>query len=229
MKKINILFFESGEGFGGSAKRLLILLKKLNTEFFTPIVIVFHKGPFIEQIANLDIELYRLNFYDVDSSLLYRIARQVFGSKHIITNNIRYYVSLVTNNLCNLAKVIQIIIRHNINVVHLNNGISENLVALLAARLLKKPIVAHVRGTEPLLSFEKFLCRWISFYFMQNTVLMRLWETSVPKNRMVKIVNYIDFDLIPSANPFKVKEELGIPWGCPHDRVRRAPCRGERS
>lgn len=159
--------------------------------------------------------MHKLDYYDVSATSLYRMARYFFGNKHIITNNIRYYVSLIANNLFNFRKVIGIINRNNINVVHLNNGIGENLVALLAAKLLKKPIVAHVRGTEPLLSLETFFCRWISFYFMQNRTLMRLWKKSVPKDRMVKIVNYIDFDLIPSANPFKVKEELGIPWNAP--------------
>jgi glycosyltransferase involved in cell wall biosynthesis len=215
MKKINVLFFESGEGFGGSAKSLFILLKNIDTAIFTPTVLVIHKGPFIKEIENLGVELYKLDYFDVNAISLYRTARYVFGNKHIITNNIRYYVSLIANNLFNFRKVIGIINRNKINVVHLNNGIGENLVALLAAKLLKKPIVAHVRGTEPLLSFEKVLCKWISFYFIQNRTLMRLWEKSVPKNRMVKIVNYIDFDLIRSANPSKVKEELGIPWDVP--------------
>jgi len=215
MKKINVLFFESGEGFGGSAKSLFIFLKNLNPEIFTPTVLVIHKGPFIKEIENLGVELYKLDYFDVNAISLYRVARYVFGNKHIITNNIRYYVSLIANNLFNLRKVIGIINRNKINVVHLNNGIGENLVALLAAKLLKKPIVAHVRGTEPLLSFEKFLCKWISFYFMQNRTLMELWGKSVPKNRIVKIVNYIDFGLIPSVNPRKVKEELGIPWDVP--------------
>jgi glycosyltransferase involved in cell wall biosynthesis len=127
----------------------------------------------------------------------------------------RYYIGLIANNLFNVREAVRVINKENINVVHLNNGIAENLSALLAAKLLKKPIVAHVRGTEPLLSFEKFLCKWISFYFMQNRTLMRLWEKSVPKNRMVKIVNYVDFELIPSAKPLKVREELGIPWDVP--------------
>lgn len=215
MKKTNILFFESGEGFGGSAKGLFIFLKNLNTEIFRPIVLVIHKGPFINQIENLGVALYKLNYHDVDSMSLFRVVRNVFGDKHVITRNIRYYISLIVNNLFSFRRVVRVINKENINVVHLNNGIAENLVALLAAKLLKRPVVAHVRGTEPLLSFERFLCKWISFYFMQNKTLMRLWERSVPENRMVKIVNYVDFDLIPSPNPLKVKEELGIPWRAP--------------
>jgi len=86
---------------------------------------------------------------------------------------------------------------------------------LLAAKVSHKPIVAHVRGTEPLLFLEKFVCKWVKFYFVQNKRLINLWQGYVPRNRMIKVVNTVDSDLIPKTDPFSIRKELKIPSNLP--------------
>jgi len=61
-------------------------------------------------------------------------------------------------------RLVWLILRHNIDLVHANNGVKSNPCAVLASRLCGRPCVCHLRGTQRPLPESRWLHRFVDHY-----------------------------------------------------------------
>jgi len=212
MNPAGILIFDSGRGFGGSSKSLFILAKNLDKTRFRPIVVVFHKGPFTEQAKLFGIKVIQIKFFDATKNPIYKLSSAIFGKENIVTSNLRYYLDFIFNGIISAKRIVNLARKEKIDLFHLNNGLLENLPALISAKILRKPAVVHVRGTEELRFLEKIIWKWVKLYYMYNKTSIKLWSKVIPRNRIISTTNYVDFDLVDSVSPIEARRLLAIPF-----------------
>lgn len=139
---INILFVDSSSGFGGSTKSLFYLIKFLDKNKFHPYLVITEAEPGVDDFISLCSKLY---YFKRKRDPVYKFIR----SQH--SNNFFKYCSILAELsmfvFLEVFKFIAIIKKNKIDIIHLNDGLTSNFSALLAAKLLKIPIVVHARGT----------------------------------------------------------------------------------
>src|SRR6266446_2267911 len=147
-----VLFIESGPGYGGSAFSLFRLVKSLDRTRYEPHVVVFHGARPFDDIRSLGVPVTTLHiprpFRDSPP-----------GSRSLLTRArtyLSFYGNLAADTFYNGIRLARYIRRNRIEIVHLNNGIIENLCGVFGARLAHVPCVSHARGTELLMKVEKY-------------------------------------------------------------------------
>lgn len=161
-RKKTILFVEANEDgtVGGSYFSLQLLVKCLDKSLYVPIVVLYDDIPIaremfaeISQLVILD----RVCIKTGDCPV--RFLQPVF----VIWRKIK---SLIFRVIFPFATIFSILIKNRVDMVHLNNSASVCWDWLLAARILRKPCVAHQRGEFPVnrktikqaRKFDKIIC-----------------------------------------------------------------------
>jgi glycosyltransferase involved in cell wall biosynthesis len=200
-----VLFLESGLGYGGSAFSLLRLVKSLPPRY-APHVIVSHDAEPFDRIRQLNIPVHTLPLFNpffgtaAHDRTLFERAR----------NYCSVYGNMASDTFCNGLRIARYIRRQNLNLVHLNNAIGENLCGLLAARLAGVPCVSHVRGTEPLTKVERYCSRWVSAVITLNRSMLRHYTAVMGAQKTHLILNGVDLDHLRVAKREKVRREFGM-------------------
>ena len=205
-KPKRVLLVESGEGVGGSAFSLYRVIKYLDKTEFLPEVFVYHRSEAFERIAALGVSVTQLP------------ARNLFPTRilnessvfHRLRNFVCLYGNLIADCLTNGVRLANHIRRHNIAIVHCNNGFFENFSAVFAARLARTPCVSHVRGTEPILRIERVFRRWLSHAIVLNRMMLDAYSEVFGSERTSLIYNGVDIDLFGDRDPLKVRSEFGV-------------------
>lgn len=122
--KIRVLFVEMAVGFGGSAKSLLELV-----------------------VAMPDVEAFVLSSFPIEASGI-RPIRVTAREYSAPTSCAAGYLRELQYQAKWIAAVIRAARAHKVDIVHVNNGLSLNVAAVLAARVLRIPVVVHQRGWE---------------------------------------------------------------------------------
>jgi L-malate glycosyltransferase len=202
----NILFVESGRGYGGSAFSLFRLIKSLNRSRYRAHVVVFHSAQPFEQIRSLDVPVEKLRLFrpffapSAEDRTLLSKAR----------NYCSVYGNLVADTLYNGVRLARYIKRKRIDLVHLNNGIFENLSAAFAARLAHVPCVSHVRGTGRLAKAEQYAAGWVSAVITLNSAVYKEYARAFARERLHLICNGVDLDALREPQPERIRREFGL-------------------
>lgn len=191
--KRNILYMDSGTGYGGSAKNLWVILKNLDRSLYNPIVIVPQIGPQIEKIMEMGVKVYQIPIPKLAN--ISRIHK--LKSNSTVLANAVYYLDLLLFLIAYLPVLLRIIKKHKISLVHGNNGIIDHFPVIFVARLLSIPIVLHVSGTEYLTRIEKFLSRWVKHFIVLNPLMKKYYQTTMGNSKTSLIDNGVDLDEIP--------------------------------
>ncbi|WP_310571324.1 glycosyltransferase family 4 protein [Gemmatimonas sp.] len=122
--KIRVLFVEMALGFGGSAKSLLELVA-----------------------AMTDVEAFVLSSFAIEASSIraIRVAPAEYSGP---ASRAMGYLRDLQFQIMWIAAVIRAARAHKVDIVHVNNGLSLNVAAMIAARVLRIPLVVHQRGWE---------------------------------------------------------------------------------
>ncbi len=151
--RIRILFFESGH-LGGSIKSLGSLLRGLNQLKCDLGFVSWYRetGP---------VDIFSLEFVQaVDSLEVAPGKRPVLGTR---TLGIPHPTSLGLRYLPVALKALR---RFQPDIAYLNNGILPHIPALVAARLLGIPVVAHLRGARHLTVWEKPALKYVDRFIV---------------------------------------------------------------
>jgi glycosyltransferase involved in cell wall biosynthesis len=184
-KTYNILYTTSfGDMVGGGQWSLYYLIKHLNKKIFHPIVICPYKGEFSQKLEDLGAEI-----------IPFKMGR------------IRHLNPFVVRKLISVLK------KKKIRLVHTDSS-TETLYAGIAARIMRIPLVWHIRVSE----HEWLLDRFLSFLSMRvilvaEALCLRFkWLRKTQK--MVDVYNGIDideFDAFPKTssirNEFNIKKD----------------------
>lgn len=204
-----VLFVESGLGYGGSAFSLFRLVKSLDRTRYEPHVVAFHSAQAFEQIRAIGVPMKIIRSF---RPLLDRSQPE----RNCLIKARKYcsvYGNMSADTLCSGIRLARYIQRQGIDLVHLNNGIVDNLPAAFAARLTRTPCVSHVRGTEPLLRIERYVANWVSAIITLNHVVFSDYVSAFGKEKVHLICNGVDLDAFQKPNPQKIREEFNIQPG----------------
>jgi len=128
----NILYLDSGSGIGGGQRSLLLLLKLLNKQRFTPFVGCLGDSPFAAEVAKTDARVVPLSLPEA----------------HNKTDKVRRFTFRdLLNDLQQLQVLLQLhgaVKRHAIDLIHANS-LSVALLGGIVARVNRIPIVMHKR------------------------------------------------------------------------------------
>ncbi|MFI5397414.1 MAG: glycosyltransferase family 4 protein [Candidatus Binatia bacterium] len=201
-----VLFVESGPGNGGSAFSLLRLVNSLDRARYQPHVVVFHDAAAFEQIRSLGVPVETIR-------LLRPFSEPLPEDRPLWTkarNYCSFYGNLGADTLYNGIRVARYVRRQSIDLVHLNNGILENLSGAFAARLTRIPCVSHVRGTERFMKIEKYCAAWLAAVVTLNRTMRDDYIPVLGEEKVHIIFNGVDLDATRNANPQRIREEFKI-------------------
>jgi glycosyltransferase involved in cell wall biosynthesis len=189
----NILYMESGSGYGGSAKNLMVIIKYLDRSLYNPIVVVPKVGSHIEKIIDMGVRVYRIPILKLGNISRIRQMR----NKNKILANIIYYLDLLLFLINYLPTLFLIIKKEKISLVHGNNGVIDHFPVIFVARLLNIPIVLYISGTEFLTRIERVLSRWVDHFIVLNPLVMDFFQKNMGERRTSLIDNGVDLDEVP--------------------------------
>lgn len=208
-----IMFVDCSVGFGGAARSLGLLLQR----FTDPApVLVSSQTPDILKTLFPGVVTYR--FRGVFS---YRNFEAVKGRVDAFPHPVRWLLlkGLAVLDLLvsavNVARFLRLMRRHRIELVHLNNGILPP-EAIVAARLLKIPSVAHLRGIP---GHERGLGGWLARQVDAVIAISQAVGSAVPPGSppVHVIHNYVEVTPFDQAGP--AAQRLREEWGAGPDDV----------
>lgn len=122
--KIRVLFVEMAIGFGGSTKSLLELV-----------------------VAMTDVEAFVLSAFPIEAIGIrpIRVTPRKYSAP---ASRMMGYLRELRYQAMWFIAVIRAARANDVDIVHVNNGLSLNVAAALAARVLRIPLVVHQRGWE---------------------------------------------------------------------------------
>jgi len=175
----NVLFIETSTGFGGSAKYLLELLKRIDPLQFNPTVIFSGEGSNIRKIKALGIPCERigLSFPEIKPPIL-SYAYQLFWLIFIL-----------------LPKAFLIwmkIRKHRVKIVYLNNEILSHIPAILAAKMGNCKIICHNHGLRKLTFLERQLAEDIDWFVCVSQASYEAIRKNIEKKPATVVYNGLD-------------------------------------
>ncbi len=130
--KYNILYLDSGSGIGGGQRSLLLLLKRLDKQRWTPFVGCLGGSPFAAEVAKIDAQVVPLSLPEA----------------HNKTDKVkRFTFSDLFNDFRQLRVILQlhrVVKQHSIALIHANS-LSVALLGGIVAKLNRIPILMHKR------------------------------------------------------------------------------------
>lgn len=215
-KKYNLLFIESGLGYGGSSAFLYYFLPNLNKELFNPIVLFYYQtnGPDVQKIRTQGVEV---------SSLGVRPHQRIdlrTGSSAILTYNKllrkfkNYSISLtelITIDTPLVIKLTQIIRKKTIELVVLNNDLQYHLAGVIASKIANVPCICRKAGIGGGERTKKSLARFVDLFIASSKAAAQDYiQDELPTDKLVMIYEGVD---LREFNPFqgsRVRRELKI-------------------
>lgn len=210
-KALRILFVEQAVGFGGSLVVISHLLKCLQeTEFATVVV-----GEMNEEVlryhigdrAKLEIVRHPLNY--VHQARFSRILRK--GKSETLYRAGMYFFTLVSaiSNLIYAFRLGIVIVRHKIDVVHINQP--DNTEAILTSVALKRKVVVQAHGMGHVGLTHRLTLRAVEhFVAISDHVKKFLLSNRIRENRISVVPNPTIIKPTSAEKIDMVKQEYGI-------------------
>jgi len=195
----NILFVETGYGFGGAVTCLSALLRQLDKKKYNP-ALVFSQTDSATK-----------NFLVSKDWKTIHLARYRGGKKlkQLVENSSKYgcilkktlvSISFLIKKLYSIPFFIRLYKAaksHKADLIHINNCFNANIEALLVALFLNIPCIAHVRGGV-YNSFEaRFIARRIAhFIAVSGYIRDELIRFGIPAGKITVVYDGLDFEAV---------------------------------
>jgi len=196
MKK-KILYIETAKETGGSVFSLYYLVKLLDRDKFSPIIVLHNRGAYIDKFKELEIPILTLETSKMAISKIISRCRMILAqAEH--PKIIKYLAAVCCQIFVTVPatlKLINIIKRNAIDLVHLNDQLRGHKAGIIAAKLTGIPVICHQRMFANLnfidLAFakriEKFIC---NSYFVQETIK----SAGIPEDKTIVVYNGLILD-----------------------------------
>lgn len=189
----NILFYEGGTGYGGSAFSLLDILKRITDQNGKPVLITVSDSEVFKDINKLGIKHIRFNNYLIDTA-----KKDIKKTKIKIIKTVFWNIF---NAIYQIYRTISLIIEQEIGIIYLNNRAAP-LSLIIAATMCNKKIICHMRGMhwwDLKHSFKaKILYKYVIsrvcsvFICISESVKKHYHNLGIPENKLITIYNGID-------------------------------------
>lgn len=212
-----ILFVENGIGYGGAIICLRHLVRNLDRKRYQPVVLTGRGGPLYEDIAR-DAEWVCIPDRLVDiPSLRNRMAggslQKRFPLLAALFNQALSRIDDLVNFLPSFVRTLAFMLRWKPALVHVNNEPLCNRAAVLAAWLLRIPVVCHVRGEQRGSFLMHGLFRLPRMFIpVSDWVAAEVEKIGVPRSKIHRIYDGIELDKLDmNADAISLRATWGVP------------------
>ena len=195
VQKKNILYIESGIGFGGAVTCLAALLKKLDKNKYFHLVLSSHNDKSSKDIIQsagakfIYVPKYKRPQYL--NRMIQVVSKYGKLGKTILLSFVVLGESLLM--LPYLFKVLRLVKRHKIEIIYMNNNITLNLEGVIASQVFKIPCIAHLRGSEYPSIEAKIASKYIKYFIATSDFVKKsLLNIEVPQNKLRTIYDGVD-------------------------------------
>jgi glycosyltransferase involved in cell wall biosynthesis len=212
-----VLFVENGIGYGGAVICLRHLVRNLDRARFEPVVVTGRTGDAYREIAS-EAEWHYIPDRRVDVvALRQRLDRAAWVRRvpglYWLARKVLARIDDVANFLPLVAGLVATMRRSRPALIHANNEPLCNRAALIAGKLLRVPVVCHVRGDQR----GSWAMRWLyglpdHFVPVSRWVSEGVGRMGVPPEKRTPIYDGIELDkldLLADGSAFR--REHGIP------------------
>ena len=207
--KTNVMYIETSEVYGGSARCLLDILNHIDKNEFNPIAVYFIAGQGYCRLRKSQHEVVFLKtpYSYYDKYLAKKMSKYSINCLSLFSK----IASIMLDKLPAIAMLYFFIKKRNIKLVHINIR-PYYYPAVIAANLARIPCVSHVRGHGELTRVSRFFCKYIKvFISVSKSVRDELTSQGISPEKQVVIYDGIEIrsDFIEN-NRDDFKKKLNI-------------------
>jgi glycosyltransferase involved in cell wall biosynthesis len=207
-----ILFVEMAHGFGGSIVSLYQLVRGMDRSRYEPVILFYRPNAYMQQFKDLGARVIVLYPDTGEEGPEMSMAESRGGSAGRLRRMLASTYSIVRQVVQGTARLLPIIRREQIDLVHLNDVFISNREGVVAARLAGVPCLSHIRAFERLTPFDRYLTRYVAaFVYISQAIAASHEEQGVPAGRGRVIYNALapeEFDAV--ADRAGARAELGL-------------------
>ena len=214
-EKITVLYVDQAVAFGGSLVVIGCLVQAIDKTRYRPIVVGEMDASILQHHIDDHAKLIvipRLFNYALWAKTVKKISR----CPGALPRKLAIYTLSAVRGLANMAyglKLIRLIVREGVAIVHVNNGMN-NLAPIVVAKLLKRKCVVHFHGMEKPGLLQKIFIRKVSRFIAVSEFLKNgLTENHIPEDRIVIIHNPVRFKAVRPETRERVRNQYGIEPG----------------
>lgn len=181
--KYNILYLDSGSGIGGGQRSLLLLLKLLDKQRWTPFVGCLGGSPFAAEVAKTDVQVVPLSLPEAHNKTD-KVKRFTFSD---LLNDLRQFRVILQ-----LHRVVK---QHGIALIHANS-LSVALLGGIVAKLNRIPILMHKRYATSYGILDKICEKLLNRVILVSEATR--WGFA-PEAKQTLIYNGVDLDAFQAS------------------------------
>lgn len=198
MRKIRILYIETGTSGGGSFESLYQTLKAIDKRKFLPIVIFLNPNRFCHKLEELKVRYYIISdpvyskiFGKILTNVLSKLS-QIIGS-YCPTFSITYeYIT----HWFTIRFISSIAASHSIEIIHINDQINRDFFALFVAKKQGIKCISHLRSPDTFGFNRKkadYANKVVSYYIAYSEWIRDIWaQKGISQDKVKVIYNAID-------------------------------------
>lgn len=203
--KSTILFIEEVGGIGGSTVCLYKMMKHLSKNKYNKVLIKYHND------TSYDIEY-------INDAAKYNL-NQWFGPhiKHVKNKYFSPFTLLyvkfliIIDYLHRIIATCIIILKENIDLVHVNNSLGINFPSIVAARVLRVPIISHMRNFEEVHRMQIMAYEYVNKSVAITKSVEMFYRGKFVNNSKIELIyDGIEEHEIQVTSPGCLKHEYGI-------------------
>jgi predicted outer membrane repeat protein len=219
--KMTILFIDNTCTFGGAINSLEKLVHALDKQRFVPILVT-------GQAPHLLAEMFDIRWYHmmpqrswVDNHRYLKLAGLSifrFNITRRLLNALRLLYWIACVHLPEGLRYYRIGRKHQVSIVHLNNIIGSQLSGIIAAKLLRVPLIAHMRDFEAISPVTRLYARAVDhFVAISQAVRHNIGQLGVADEKITLVHDAIDITALKDQPdpPQTLHEAFGTPPNCP--------------
>lgn len=209
-----ILFVEMAHGFGGSIVSLYQLVRGLDRSQYEPVVLFYRPNAYLPHFEELGAQVIVLAPIEEESESA--PAGEGASALRSDVGRLRTWLgsrySLVRQVIPGTIRLLRIIEREQIDLVHLNDVLISNREGVIAAQLAGVPCLSHIRAFERLTAFDRYLTRYVdAFVYISLAIAAAHEAQGVPAARGRVIYNALSPEEFEGVGDrLRARAELGL-------------------
>ncbi|MFQ5489381.1 MAG: glycosyltransferase family 4 protein [Phycisphaerae bacterium] len=217
----HILFVENGTGIGGATRCLQGLVRTCRSSGWRVSVAMSYP---LAGLEGPDDDVTVLPLYaDAAFQRGQRIRRAQINPGGRAESIARFWSAACLADWPVARRLARYVRRHRVNLIHANNDLLVNRVALLAGRLAGVPVISHQRGWAQPSRINNLLERWCArMVAVSDSVQQNLVESGISSDKVCRIYDGVDVSQYTGAQDRReaARAELGFK---PEDQVIGLP------
>lgn len=186
----NILYYETGSGFGGSTNAVANLINRVNRNKFTPVLAIKHYGPMLGGLERCDV--IKLKDY------------------HRLSKDLNTLVYTFFNGLMEIITLYRLIKKRKIALVHINVNPMSALPAAIASKMAGVPCICHLRQTRSLIKREKGLVSCVDKFIVLNKKAYDIYKRDILEEKLVLVHDGVNLEEFSNVTRGIFRKEMNL-------------------